>query len=98
MIQEVLHHRLRVTGDRAASVDQCHQLMALVTLLPFDTRVLDEALRLVRSSTGVRGRDAVHAATALAHGIDGIISTDPAFDGVPALARLAPGEAIPEAI
>jgi predicted nucleic acid-binding protein len=94
MIQEVLHHRLRVTGDRATSVDQCQQLMSLVTLVPFDARVLEEALRLVRSTGTVRGRDAVHAATALTHGIDAIISTDPTFDDIPGLPRLTPTDAL----
>jgi predicted nucleic acid-binding protein len=94
MIQEALHHRLRVTGDRARSVDQCSELQSLLTLLPFDERVLVRAMSLVRSTDMVRGRDAVHAATALVHGIGGIISTDPAFDHVPGLTRLTPAQAL----
>jgi predicted nucleic acid-binding protein len=94
MIHEALHHRLRVTGDRPTSVEQCQQLMSLMTLLPFDIRVLDEALRLVRTSTTVRGRDAVHAATALANGIGAIVSTDPAFDNIPGLTRLTPTQTL----
>ena len=92
MIQEALHHRLRVTGDRIESARQCSQLRSLVTLLDFDTKVLELAIDLVRSSARVRGRDAVHAATAAAHGIGLIVSTDQAFDQVPGLARMAPGQ------
>ncbi|MDR0626719.1 MAG: type II toxin-antitoxin system VapC family toxin [Bifidobacteriaceae bacterium] len=95
MIQEALHHRLRVSGARAASVKQCSDIEALVTLLPFDVRVLHRAMELVKGGGGgVRGRDAVHAATALVYGIDQIISTDPAFDRVPDLTRLAPGDLV----
>jgi predicted nucleic acid-binding protein len=94
MIQEALHHRLRVTQDRARSVQQCQQLRSLVTLLAFDARVLDVALELVRADDAVRGRDAVHAATAIAHGIGLIASTDPAFDAVPGLTRLTPAQAL----
>lgn len=38
----------------------------------------------------MRGRDAVHAATALAYGIPVVASPDPAFDGVPGIRRLDP--------
>jgi predicted nucleic acid-binding protein len=94
MVQEALHHRLRVTGDRARSVSQCSELQALVTLLAFDEVVLGRAMGLVRDTDTVRGRDAVHAATALVHGIDRIVSTDSAFDHVPGLARLTPAQAL----
>ena len=38
----------------------------------------------------LRGRDAVHAATALEHGLVTIISPDPDFDGAPGLTRIEP--------
>jgi predicted nucleic acid-binding protein len=94
MIQEALHHRLRVTGDRVKASDQCSELRSLVTLLPFDELVLSRAIGLVRDTKAVRGRDAVHAATALVHGIDRIVSTDPAFDRVPGLARWTPAQSL----
>ena len=89
MIQEVVHHRLRMTGDPARAVLDARDVASLVTIVPFDETVLDTALDLIKS-TGVRGRDAVHAATALIHHIPRIVSTDPAFDCVPGLARLDP--------
>ncbi len=89
MIQEVVHHRLRVTGDRSLAVADAHDLMTALTVLAFDREVLDLSLELI-ARTAVRGRDAVHAATALAYGIERIASPDPAFDGIPGLVRIDP--------
>lgn len=89
MIQEVVHHQLRVTGDRGLAAADARDLMAGMTMLAFDREVLDLALELIER-TPVRGRDAVHAATALAYGIERIASPDPAFDGVPGLVRIDP--------
>jgi len=89
MIQEVTHHRLRMTGDRAIAVADARDVAHLVTLVPFDEAVLNIALELIERSA-VRGRDAVHAATALVQGITVIASTDPAFDEVPGLTRIDP--------
>lgn len=89
MFQEVLHHRLRRTRDRSVSVAEVRDAMPMFVLLNFDHEVLELSLDLV-ARTLVRGRDAVHAATALAYGIETIVSSDPAFDGIPGLRRLDP--------
>ena len=89
MIQEAVHHRLRRTGDRTAAVADVRDLIPTFVLLSFDREVLDLSLELIER-TGIRGRDAVHAATALAYGIDVIASPDPAFDVVPGLRRVDP--------
>lgn len=62
------------------------------TCLNFDREVLDLTLDLIERIPTIRGRDAVHAATAMAYGIDRIASTDPAFDGIPGLTRVDPLE------
>jgi predicted nucleic acid-binding protein len=90
MIQEVVFHRQRRSGDPVAAVADARDTAELVTLLPFDQKVLNRALRLIESSAQIRGRDAVHAATALEHGIGVIISPDDAFDGIPGLERVDP--------
>ncbi len=92
MVQELLHHRMR-RGDRAAAVRQARAAGELCVLHAFDDAVLGRALDLV-STTPTRGRDAVHAATALHHGVSTMLSTDPDFDTVPGLTRITPGEAI----
>ncbi|RGE20756.1 type II toxin-antitoxin system VapC family toxin [Leucobacter sp. wl10] len=90
MIQEVVHHRQRVTGDRELAVQEGRDLMAMLTILKFDHEVLDTSLKLIEQLPGVGGRDAVHAATALAYGIEKIASTDRGFDGIPGITRIDP--------
>lgn len=90
MIQELVHHRLRISGKRADSAADGRDVMASCTVLNFDTEVLDLALDLIEKNPSVRGRDAVHAATALAYGIERIASTDRAFDNIPGITRVDP--------
>jgi len=89
MIQEVVFHRQRRAGDAAAATGVAEDLMEAVTLVDFDRPVLVESLRLVRSGQA-RGRDAVHAATALVAGVPVIITPDSDFDGIPGLRRIDP--------
>ena len=89
MIQEVVHHRLRMTGDPRHAVADARDVTELVTVVPFDDEVLHSALDLI-AGTAIRGRDAVHAATAIVHGVPVVVSTDSAFDVVPGLRRLDP--------
>lgn len=86
--QEFLFHRMRVAG-REAAVREFDQLERLVIWHAFDLDILRSARDLI-SRGHVRGRDAVHAATALAAGFDAIVSTDRNFDGIPGLARREP--------
>ncbi len=90
MIQELVHHRLRVTGDRRLAAADGRDASATRPLLFFDREVLDLSLDLIERVPSIRGRDAVHAATALAHGIDTIVSPDRSFDGIPGLTRVDP--------
>ncbi len=98
MIQEFGFHRLRVTGDRTRAAQETRGLAASFTLLPFDREVLDLSLELIERMPTVRGRDAVHAATALAYGIPVIASTDRGFDGIPGLIRIDPLTAPTESV
>jgi predicted nucleic acid-binding protein len=90
MVQEFVHHRLRRTGDHIGAVADGHDLAAMIKLLDFDPAVLELALDLIGRIRTVRGRDAVHAATALLYGIGTIISPDPAFDGIGGIVRADP--------
>jgi len=90
MVQELVHHRLRRTGDRQRSAQQGRDAAASCTLLNFDRDVLDLSLELIERFPAVRGRDAVRAATAIVYGIERIASTDPAFDDVPGVTRVDP--------
>ena len=90
MVQELVHHRLGRTGDRQRSAQQGRDAAASCTLLNFDREVPDLSLELIERFPAVRCRDAVHAATAIAYGIERIASTDRAFDDIPGLTRVDP--------
>ena len=90
-VQEYVHHRRRRSARSA--VEEAVSLRGMLTLHAFDEDVLDEALRLMATSP-VRGRDAVHAATALRHRFDEIVSADRDFDSVQGLQRIDPAEAL----
>ena len=91
MVREVVHHRLRMTNDPGRAVADARDVALLASIVAFDEAVLLTALELIAES-GIRGRDAVHAATALTRGVRAIISTDPAFDAVPHLERVEPAD------
>jgi predicted nucleic acid-binding protein len=88
LVQEFLFHRLR-RGNRALAVKQTRDVAALCVLHPFDTEVAGRMIDLV-ASAGIGGRNAVHAATALLHGFEALVSPDRGFDTVPGLLRIDP--------
>jgi len=90
-IQEFLFHRLRRT-DAAAAVLDARDAAAFCRVHAFDASVLDRSIDLVES-TNLRGRDAVHAATAQVQGFSAIVSADRDFDGIPGLTRIDPADA-----
>ena len=94
-IQEFVFHRTR-RGDLAVGMAQAEGLANSLVLHHFDEAVLLEALRLMKS-TPVRGRDAVHAATAMLAGFDRIVTLDSDFDSLPGLAAVTPAEVLAEA-
>jgi predicted nucleic acid-binding protein len=91
-LQELLFHRTRRAG-RDAAVADVRDCMRVCRLHSFDSTVLARGVDLV-ATTHLRGRDAVHAATAMLHGFTEIVTTDADFDGLPELVRLAPDEAV----
>jgi predicted nucleic acid-binding protein len=91
-LQELLFHRTLRAG-RDAGVADVRDCIRICRVHSFDTTVLARSVDLV-AVTHLRGRDAVHAATAMLHGFTEIVTTDADFDGLPELARLAPDEAV----
>lgn len=87
-IQEFIHHRMRRV-DREVALRDARDVVDTCVLHPFDAAVLARSLDLI-ATTSIRGRDAVHAATALENGFTEIISADPDFDSVPGLRRIDP--------
>lgn len=86
--QEFLFHRMRRAGLELA-LRQFDALDRLVVWHPYDVETLHRARDLVSLGT-VRGRDAVHAATALIGGFGEIVSFDTDFDRIPGLRRVEP--------
>lgn len=92
MIQELVFHRVRKT-DRRTAVRQARDAATVCVLHDFDEAVLYGALDLIATSESMGGRDAVHAATALRHGLLSILSPDHAFDAIVGLSRIDPVDA-----
>ena len=91
-IQELLHHRMR-RGPRADALAETRVAAEVCRLHAFDAPVLMKALELVEQ-TAVRGRDAVHAASALCHGFDLIVSLNSDFEHVHGLRRIDQADAL----
>lgn len=89
-MQELVFHRMRM-ASRTTAIAETRRVSALTRLHPFDDAVWSRALDLIET-TPLRGRDAVHAATALEHGLTHIVTTDSGFISVPGLTPVAPDQ------
>jgi hypothetical protein len=89
-VQEFTFHRLR-RDQRAQALTDARLMARSLVLHPFDDPVVAKMLDLMDASR-LRGRDAVHAATAVLAGFTSIVSADRDFDGVPGLIRIDPSE------
>ncbi len=87
-LQEFLLHRLRVTS-RETALGDLSAIEAAAVVHDFDAQVWRRAVGLITTAP-IRGRDAVHAATALEHGFTEIVTTDADFAVVPGLTPVAP--------
>lgn len=90
VVGETLHQRTRRTGDRNEACGIARSISALCPLHDLTQAELRLGLALFEESPRLNARDALHAATALNHAIDRIISPDRAFDDVRNLERLDP--------
>ena len=81
----VVMRRMRIRLDRVWTAIDALDFELATT----DRSVTQRAIRLM-SDRGLAPRDAFHAAHALDTGCQFIVTSDPAFDTVPRLARLGP--------
>lgn len=86
-VQEFVFHRRRM-GDARQAIRESRALLAACVVHAMDVEVLDRGLGLMES--GLRGREAMIAATALLAGFTEIVSADSDFDGTPGLTRVDP--------
>ncbi|MEX2619915.1 MAG: type II toxin-antitoxin system VapC family toxin [Egibacteraceae bacterium] len=92
-VQELLHQRVRRTGDRAGATRLARCVAGLCPLHDVTVADLRTALELFARHDRLQARDAIHAATAVNRGIPVIISPDRDFDGLAHLQRVDPVEA-----
>jgi predicted nucleic acid-binding protein len=91
-VQDVVHHRQR-RGD-VAPVAHGRDVLSICSVAhPLDTSVVRMALSLMDGRPGLGTADAIHVATALAHGIETVISADADFDAVAGIERVDPLDA-----
>lgn len=93
-MQEYLFHRMRVS-DRQSALRESRALLAVLHLHDVTPAVFQRSLSVVES-TSLRGRDALHAATAMEAGFDSIVTLDRDFAEVPGLIALHPRQAGPQ--
>lgn len=93
LVQELTHVLLRRGQSPRTVVREVRAVQGMCRVHPFDELVLDAALDLVARGGALGMRDAVHAATALVHQLDAVVTTDRAFAAVPRLRVLTPAEA-----
>ena len=92
LVQEVAHHRLRRTGDRALAAADALDAATLCRLHAVERHDVLHGMELLAKSRGLGARDAVIAAVALNRDIDAILSPDLDFDEVSGLERIDPAD------
>jgi uncharacterized protein len=90
LLQELLHQRLRRTGDRAGAARSVRNVAKLVLLHPVEPDDVQRGVDIFEAHPDLDARDAVFAALALNRGIDAILATDRAFDAIGGLERIDP--------
>ncbi len=92
VLQEILHF-YRNQRDVALGVDLVGSLLTMFpSPLEITVPVLVTAGETLRVHPHLQARDAIHAAVVLEQGLDGIISADRGFDGIPGVTRFDPLE------
>ena len=88
-IQEVARQRHR-RGDENPT-KRAREVAAMCTAVHhLDAGIVVRALDAVDRFTGLEVSDAIHAATALTHGLSEVVSADSDFDRVPGIERVDP--------
>jgi predicted nucleic acid-binding protein len=93
LLQELVHQRARRTGDRLGAAKVARSVTKLAWWHPVEPKDIQRGIDLFEAHDGLDGRDAVFAAVAINRGIDAILTTDRAFDGIDGLERIDPADA-----
>jgi predicted nucleic acid-binding protein len=92
LLQELVHQRVRRTGDRRGAAEIARNVAKLAWWHPVEPNDVQRGIDLFEAHPDLDARDAVFAALAINRGIDAILSTDRAFDGIDDLERIDPAD------
>jgi uncharacterized protein len=92
LLQELVHQRARRTGDRLGAAEAGRRVAKLAWWHPLEPNDVQRGIDLYEAHDGLDARDAVFAALAINRGIDAILATDRAFDGIDGLERIDPAD------
>ncbi len=92
LLQELVHQRARRTGDRLGAAEAARRVAKLAWWHPLEPNDMQRGIDLYENHDGLDARDAVFAALAINRGIDAILTTDRAFDGIDGLERIDPAD------
>ena len=88
VLQEILHRYISI--QRPDEIDPAFDtLLAIIDVVyPIERADVERARRLLRTTSRLSARDAVHLAVMQGRDIDRIMSFDAGFDGIPGIVRL----------
>lgn len=92
LLQELVHQRVRRTGDRLGAAKAARNVAALAWWHPVEPNDVQRGLDLFETHDELDARDAVFAALAINRGIDAILAMDQAFDEIDGLERIDPAD------
>lgn len=92
LLQELTHQRALRTGDRRGAAKAARSVSTLAWWHPVELNDVQRGIDLFETHEELNARDAVLAALAINRGIDAILTTDRAFDGVDGLERIDPAD------
>jgi predicted nucleic acid-binding protein len=92
LLQELLHQRMRRTGNRSGAAEATRNVAKLAWWHPVEPNDVQRGIDLFETHPNLDARDAVFAALAINHGIDAILATDRAFDEIDGLERIDPAD------
>jgi predicted nucleic acid-binding protein len=92
LLQELMHQRVRRTGDRRGAATVARNVAKLAWWHPVEPNDVQRGIDLFETHPSLDARDAVFAALAINRGIDAILTTDRAFDGIKGLERVDPAD------
>jgi uncharacterized protein len=92
LLQELVHQRARRTGDRLEAARAARSVAKLAWWHPLEPNDVQRGIDLFETHDALSARDAVFAALAINRGIDAILATDRAFDGIDGLERIDPSD------